>query len=329
MEVSPTLPFSPSLLDVPRLRARGSSLPSPISSTELYRLRNFAVSGNKVINKGDSYCSRPSSINSLNSSEENMHLRSPAISSRSSSTHNDNIQCHSAGLGSRQTSRTPSIRSQRQASWESTGESLPVFRVMMLGGAGVGKSSLCSQFLSSEHANTYERVEDTLEKEVIVAVNDKQSRIVFIDHQHGEMSLDILLATYEPHAFLVVLAVDDLGSLDTADYLLGRLESSGSLASRAAILVANKTDLVRNREVKSGMGKQLASKYNVKYIETSPGINHNIDELLVGVFTQISLRQGCPIEDQAKAMNKVGHFFGRLLSRQGGASRSCSNLSEL
>ena len=44
---------------------------------------------------------------------------------------------------------------------------------MMLGGAGVGKSSLCSQFLSSEHANTYERVEDSVEKEVIIAVNDK------------------------------------------------------------------------------------------------------------------------------------------------------------
>ena len=68
------------------------------------------------------------------------------------------------------------------------------------------------------------------------------------------------LATYEPHAFLIVLAVDDLSSLDTvsggkivldqlnsdqADYLLGRLESSGSLGGRAAILVANKTDLVR------------------------------------------------------------------------------------
>ena len=68
------------------------------------------------------------------------------------------------------------------------------------------------------------------------------------------------LATYEPHAFLIVLAVDDLSSLDTvsggkivldqlncdqADYLLGRLESSGSLTGRAAILVANKTDLVR------------------------------------------------------------------------------------
>ena len=162
-----------------------------------------------------------------------------------------------------------------------------LIRVMMLGGAGVGKSSLCSQFLSSEHANTYERVEDSVEKEVIVAVNDKQSRIVFIDHQHGEMSLENLvtnqcclklykydpiifqLATYQPHAFLIVLAVDDLSSLDTvsgnwwlyqsdfhppiphqrffdqADYLLASLESTGSLSGRAAILVANKTDLVR------------------------------------------------------------------------------------
>ena len=28
-------------------------------------------------------------------------------------------------------------------------------------------------------------------------------------------------------------------------------------------------------------GKSLAMKYGVKYIETSPGINHNVDELLV------------------------------------------------
>ena len=111
-----------------------------------------------------------------------------------------------------------------------------MIRVLMLGGAGVGKSSLCCQFLSSEHANTYERVEDTLEKEVIVAVNDKQSRIVFIDHQHGEMSLEnqvkinqnpfrwhpmvFQLTTYEPHAFLIVLAVDDLDSLDTVSSII-------------------------------------------------------------------------------------------------------------
>ena len=35
----------------------------------------------------------------------------------------------------------------------------------------------------------------------------------------------------------------------------------------------------------------MAVKYGCKYIETSPGINHNVDELLVGMLTQIQLRE--------------------------------------
>ena len=94
------------------------------------------------------------------------------------------------------------------------------------------------------------------------------------------------------------------------------------------ILVANKTDLVRNRQVghfhlssspcrpwwqvKGSVGKEVATNYEIKYIETSPGgwqccnvateigkcaresfsgINHNVDELLVGLVTQIHLRR--------------------------------------
>ena len=34
----------------------------------------------------------------------------------------------------------------------------PVYRVVMLGAQGVGKSAICSQFLSSDHVNTYENV---------------------------------------------------------------------------------------------------------------------------------------------------------------------------
>ena len=88
--------------------------------------------------------------------------------------------------------------------------------------------------------------------------------------------------------------------------------------SQVVILVANKADLVRNREIKTNTAKQLAVKYGVKYIETSPGIeistshvlltiilgiNHNIDELLVGIFTQINLRQKKP--SSGHSLNKV------------------------
>ena len=60
-------PTQQAFLNVPRARSRGSSLPDTINSNELLRLRNFATSGKKVINKGDSYRSRASSINSSRS----------------------------------------------------------------------------------------------------------------------------------------------------------------------------------------------------------------------------------------------------------------------
>lgn len=34
----------------------------------------------------------------------------------------------------------------------------------------------------------------------------------------------------------------------------------------------------------------MATAYDCKYIETSVGINHNVDELLVGILTQIRLK---------------------------------------
>ena len=55
------------LLNVPISRCRGSSLPENLSSCDLYRLRNFSISGKKVINNGDSYKSRNSSISSVGS----------------------------------------------------------------------------------------------------------------------------------------------------------------------------------------------------------------------------------------------------------------------
>ena len=64
------------------------------------------------------------------------------------------------------------------------------------------------------------------------------------------------LGTYCPDAFLVVLAVDDVTSLDQAERILAYLKIVGMLEPDCSpcILVANKTDLVRNRVVKSSGG---------------------------------------------------------------------------
>lgn len=203
-------------------------------------------------------------------------------------------------------------------------------RVLMLGAASVGKSSLCAQFLSSEHINAYDKVEDCVCKEVSVAVNDVESRIVFVDHRHGEMSVENQLLTYAPDAILVVMAVDDKSTLGQAEMILAYLRMSGVMDTNPVILVANKTDLVRNRVVKMSDGKYLAKKFGIKYIETSPGINHNVDELLVGILSQLKLRRERLISKE-KTSTKILHFLEKVvLNLQGdNGSKSCTNLNIL
>merc|ERR1719245_169489 len=70
--------------------------------------------------------------------------------------------------------------------------------------------------------------------------------------------------------------------------------SSGNTAvsnsDKAVILVGNKADLVRTRSVSIVDAKAVASSYDCKYTETSGELNHNVDELLVGILKQIRLK---------------------------------------
>ena len=79
------------------------------------------------------------------------------------------------------------------------------------------------------------------------------------------------MSKHSPEAYVVVMAVDDKASLDQAERILAYLRMSGIMEQKSVILVANKTDLVRNRVIKPVEGKNIAVHYNIKYIETSPG----------------------------------------------------------
>lgn len=57
-------------------------------------------------------------------------------------------------------------------------------------------------------------------------------------------------------------------------------------------------------------GKAIATQFDCKFIETSVGINHNVDELLVGILTQIRLK----LENPEKTRDL---FRKRSCSRKG------------
>ena len=58
------------------------------------------------------------------------------------------------------------------------------------------------------------------------------------------------------------------------------------MTGKGVILVGNKADLARRRLIQAENGCNTAIKAGAKFVETSAGIGHMTDELLVGIVMQ-------------------------------------------
>lgn len=97
------------------------------------------------------------------------------------------------------------------------------------------------------------------------------------------------LTTYEPHGCVIVYSVVNRSSFRQAEEIVKYLWRENVTKEKAIILVGNKADLARSRVIPSAEGKALAKSIDAKFIETSSGIQHNVDELLVGILKQVSM----------------------------------------
>ncbi|XP_014213096.1 uncharacterized protein LOC106642751 [Copidosoma floridanum] len=282
-------------LPVPdHIRPRVLSLPekayNPRSGDDLYRLRAFSITNKGVVNRGDSILSRRSRSNTSVNSSRNSNVsgdRSPF----------DGSCCSGQGVASLSTESEP--------------EEITKYRVVLLGDSGVGKTALVSQFMTSEYINTYDAsLDDEFgEKTVSILLEDEESDVIFIDHPHIEMSLENSLSTYEPHACIIVYSIVSRASFQMAEEMLNYLWREHYTQERSVILVGNKSDLARSRAITTNEGKQLATSRECKFIESSSGIKHNVDELLVGVLKQIRLR-----ESRDRKLRRRGSKF-KVLSK--------------
>ncbi|XP_043286833.1 serine-rich adhesin for platelets-like isoform X2 [Venturia canescens] len=262
----------PNYLCLPQQRSRVASMPNTGVEEEYYRQRHFSITPKGIVNRGDSLKSRRSrsnnSVASSNSSTEHLTASYP---------------------GSARNSAAGSLASSRESS---ASQGTAPYRVLMLGAPAVGKSSLVSQFMTSEHLLVFDTSidDESGEKTVSVLLAGEESELTFIDHSYADMAPEACISSYEPHAYCVVYSTTDRTSVRVAEELLQILWRSDHVSARAVILVGNKVDLVRCRLVSIEEGQSMATSYDCKFIETSVGLNHNVDELLVGLLKQIRLK---------------------------------------
>ncbi|VDI10359.1 Rad and Gem related GTP binding protein 1 [Mytilus galloprovincialis] len=203
---------------------------------------------------------------------------------------NDRLQCRrrkssGSSVSSHYRSRLTSDASMESSTtWScSSSCSTGYYRIQIMGAHGVGKTALENRFMSSEYMSSSEVLIDEYDENTLsVVVDNEESTMEFIDFVSVEN--DDLPAD----AYIVVFSVHDSDSFTIAEgflhYLRNELDSD-----RPIILVANKIDLVRKRQITKEEAHQLAKEFDCKYIETSAVLNHKVDELLVGILKQIQL----------------------------------------
>lgn len=89
-------------------------------------------------------------------------------------------------------------------------------------------------------------------------------------------------------------------------------------------------------------GKSLAVSRDCKFIETSSGIQHNVDELLVGILKQIRLRESRDKKRSTKketnklhgsktslSLNIAREILQKICMNDISKSKSCENLHVL
>ncbi|KOC60324.1 GTP-binding protein REM 1 [Habropoda laboriosa] len=248
---------------------------------EYYRLRSFSITANGVYNLGDSLKSRRSkSINSVTSSGTSC-----------SSTREARLLSSASQI------------SGIEAEEYTSNEQVATYKVGMLGASGVGKTALTAQFTTSDYICAYDTSldEEYGQKNVSVMLNGQETELEIIDHPAAEISVETFCSTYNPDVYVVVYSVVDRRSLKIAEETLLYLWKSDYMACHGVILVGNKVDLERKRQVPSVVGRRLANNCGCKFIETSSGLAHHVDELLVGILAQIKLN---PQRDREQATKR-------------------------
>ncbi|XP_022242740.1 uncharacterized protein LOC106460330 [Limulus polyphemus] len=294
------------------------------ADSDFQRLRNFYVTPKGLVNRGDSFRCKSRSAHSVSSigsqyfpsttppGSPNIYLSLPEVPKALSITVTDTER----------------------------------HRVLVVGASEVGKSSLTTQFTTSVYMCAYDNSQDEEnEKSVTVVLNGMESELVFVEctaQDFLDKVKDSPSSATNYDAYVAVYSVTNKRSFRKTKEIINNLMIMDITSNaKAAILVGNKTDLVRLRKVSMKEGQDLATAHSWKFIETSTGINHNVDELLVGILSQIRLK--CQQQERLKKQResvtltvpsmfsfctggKTKVFIKKILEKTVLKSRSCDNL---
>ncbi|KAI8994617.1 ras-like protein 1 [Pilobolus umbonatus] len=161
------------------------------------------------------------------------------------------------------------------------------YKLVMVGGGGVGKSALTIQFIQSHFVDEYDpTIEDSYRKQCVI---DSETALLDVLDTAGQEEYSAMREQYmrNGEGFLLVYSITSRMSFEEITTFYQQICRVKDRDYFPMVLVGNKSDLESDRQVSSLEGRDLAKHFGCQFIETSAKQRVHVEDAFFEVVRDI------------------------------------------
>jgi len=178
-----------------------------------------------------------------------------------------------------------------------------LFKLLLIGDSGVGKSCLLLRFADDTYTESYISTIGVDFKIRTVELDGKTIKLQIWDTAGQERFRTITSSYYRgAHGIIVVYDITDSESFTNVKQWLHEIDRYAS-ENVNKLLVGNKSDLTTKRAVTYESGKEFADSLGIEFIETSAKHATNVEKAFLAMSSQIKSRMKSQPSGNDKSKN--------------------------
>ncbi|KAH6996147.1 ras-like protein [Ilyonectria robusta] len=161
------------------------------------------------------------------------------------------------------------------------------YKLVVVGGGGVGKSCLTIQLIQSHFVDEYDpTIEDSYRKQCVI---DDEVALLDVLDTAGQEEYSAMREQYmrTGEGFLLVYSITSRQSFEEITTFQQQILRVKDKDYFPMVVVGNKCDLENEREVTRQEGEALARSFGCKFIETSAKSRINVDKAFYDIVREI------------------------------------------
>eukprot|EP00179_Madagascaria_erythrocladioides_P020433 CAMPEP_0198341004 /NCGR_PEP_ID=MMETSP1450-20131203/46078_1 /TAXON_ID=753684 ORGANISM="Madagascaria erythrocladiodes, Strain CCMP3234" /NCGR_SAMPLE_ID=MMETSP1450 /ASSEMBLY_ACC=CAM_ASM_001115 /LENGTH=203 /DNA_ID=CAMNT_0044046001 /DNA_START=129 /DNA_END=740 /DNA_ORIENTATION=+ len=162
-----------------------------------------------------------------------------------------------------------------------------LFKLLLIGDSGVGKSCLLLRFADDTYTESYISTIGVDFKIRTIELEGKTIKLQIWDTAGQERFRTITSSYYRgAHGIIIVYDVTDLDSFNNVKSWLQEIDRFAS-ENVNKLLVGNKNDMTAKKVVETSVAKEFADSLGIKFLETSAKTSENVEAAFLAMAGEI------------------------------------------